>query len=617
MMMATTTLQLFQPPLPSTSSSNTSLQTLSLHSYLQLQSPRKCSVRHYCQKMSSGRRRRSAGVVFVGKEETQLRVPSAEDDQVEEVAEEKDPSPEDLEYISQIKRVLELLKKNRDMIFSEVKLTVMIEDPREVERRRLIGIDDSETPTREDLADVLQEVNEGKIPKNRVALKMLADEMVQWPNLEVEVPKAKRRKSLYAKATDTGIDPEVAAKRLNIDWDSAADIEDSDDTDDSEVPAAVGYGALYLVTAFPVIIDMLPPSDALQSDHETDYEFPDSDFLSTNMLVKMGSLQQERQISVDPISLIESAYPRLELPPPPVITTPKVTRMLVPPPLLPAKAKFSVSLLGSTTSSPRLSLLKKKWKNPVQPSSPLAFDPLSRRHSVALTRLAHLQEKHLRKSKSCGEGRATAPSDDFDLWSSKVNGDEHEAKTDDEHKSGKTMAKPYDEEFKCGALCLFLPGFGRGKPGRPRKDVEKEITGIDSPSTGDSRHSVKKEMAQVISRTVSLEKFECGSWTSSAIVMDNEEEGDSLNHFFDLPLELIRTSANDADSPVAAAFVFDKDHRKGVLKTRGRKSHDSSRHVRFSTSSPGSHPTSPTSCITPRLRKARDDFNAFLAAQSP
>ncbi|KAL7210962.1 hypothetical protein ACSBR2_013945 [Camellia fascicularis] len=379
--------------------------------------------------------------------------------------------------------------------------------------------------------------------------------------------------------------------------------------------------------------DMLPPSDALQSDHETDYEFPDSDFLSTkskeanfsrsNIRVTMESLQQERQISVDPISLIQSAYPRLELPPPPVITTPKVTRMLLPPPLLPAKAKFSISLPGSTTSSPRLSLLKKKWKNPVQLSSPLAFDPLSPQHSVALTRLAHLQEKHLRKSKSCGEGRATAPSDDFHLWSSKVNGDEHgnkhEAKTDDEHKSGKTMAKPYHEEFKCGALCLFLPGFGRGKPVRPRKEVEKEING--SPSTRDSRHSVKKEVAQVISRTVSLEKFECGSWTSSAIVMDKEEEGDSLNHFFDLPLELIRTSANDADSPVAAAFVFDKDHRKGVLKTSGasrvtgRKSHDSSRHVRFSTSSPGSHPTSPTSCITPRLRKARDDFNAFLEAQ--
>lgn len=35
----------------------------------------------------------------------------------------------------------------------------MIEDPREVERRRLVGIDDSDGPTREDLAAVLEEVS--------------------------------------------------------------------------------------------------------------------------------------------------------------------------------------------------------------------------------------------------------------------------------------------------------------------------------------------------------------------------------------------------------------------------------------------------------------------------
>ncbi|CAK9174340.1 unnamed protein product, partial [Ilex paraguariensis] len=70
----------------------------------------------------------------------------------------------------------------------------------------------------------------------------------------VEVTKKKPSKSLYAKATDTGIDPKEAAKRLNIDWDSAAEIEDIDVSDDTEVPPAVGYGALYLVTAFPVII---------------------------------------------------------------------------------------------------------------------------------------------------------------------------------------------------------------------------------------------------------------------------------------------------------------------------------------------------------------------------
>lgn len=43
---------------------------------------------------------------------------------------------------------------------------------------------------------------------------------------------------MYAKATDTGVDPAVAAKRLNIDWDAAAEIEDDGD-DSSDVPAVL------------------------------------------------------------------------------------------------------------------------------------------------------------------------------------------------------------------------------------------------------------------------------------------------------------------------------------------------------------------------------------------
>lgn len=43
---------------------------------------------------------------------------------------------------------------------------------------------------------------------------------------------------MYAKFTDTGINPLEAAKRLNIDWDSAAEIDDTE-TDDVEVPPAV------------------------------------------------------------------------------------------------------------------------------------------------------------------------------------------------------------------------------------------------------------------------------------------------------------------------------------------------------------------------------------------
>lgn len=34
----------------------------------------------------------------------------------------------------------------------------MIEDPRDVERRRLLGIDDDDAPTRDDLADALEQV---------------------------------------------------------------------------------------------------------------------------------------------------------------------------------------------------------------------------------------------------------------------------------------------------------------------------------------------------------------------------------------------------------------------------------------------------------------------------
>lgn len=140
------------------------------------------------------------------------------------------------------------------MLFGEVKLTVMIEDPRDTERKILLGIEDPDDITRDDYAEALEDVHEGRIPKNRVALRLLAEEMINWPDLEVEAPKSKPRRSLYAKATDTGVDPREAARRLNIDWDSAADIESEEDSDDMEVPAAVGYSALYLVTGLPILI---------------------------------------------------------------------------------------------------------------------------------------------------------------------------------------------------------------------------------------------------------------------------------------------------------------------------------------------------------------------------
>ncbi|KAK4399581.1 hypothetical protein Sango_1433600 [Sesamum angolense] len=321
------------------------------------------------------------------------------------------------------------------------------------------------------------------------------------------------------------------------------------------------------------------------------------------ILEKKESIESEKQISVDPISLRESTniHPTMMYP---VTTGPKTEVLTVPlhnllPPAAKGSGRFlSCSLPNSASSSPRLASNvakhKKKCKNYQERVS-----ELGRQHSVALTNLERLRESHLRRSKSCGEESVCRPSLDFDLWSTTSKMDnqqknnEIEAGVEEEkvifHKKGSEEAGSYEDKFKCGA-CLFLPGFGKGKTVRARKEVEPERDGD----------------------------------TTSSL-------------FFDLPVELIRcSSVNDTESPVTTGFVFDnkdQEHhlhlRRGVLKHSttstgsgqpSRKSHEScnsSRHVRFSTSSPTLCPASPTSsCITPRLLKARDDFNVFLEAQS-
>ncbi|PKI78245.1 hypothetical protein CRG98_001360 [Punica granatum] len=291
---------------------------------------------------------------------------------------------------------------------------------------------------------------------------------------------------------------------------------------------------------------------------------------------------------------------------------------------------LSCSLPNSATSSPRFgpSSLLKKWRQyESQTSSPQEGSATPNFITGSTIGRA---EKDLRRSRSCGDGRASSPpSVEFDAMSDKLEnrGLENSQKSIIKSSSPKAevgvqesrsqIGEGTKEEFKCGALCLFLPGFGKVKPIRAKTEAEEY-------------HSPLPELTEnniMISRSVSLEKFECGSWASSAIITDsinNNEDGDSsANLYFDLPFELIRSSRNDANSPVTAAFIFDNKEPRGVLKASGsirvssRKLQESSRHVRFSVStSPRSCPNSQSSCITPRLRKAREDFNAFLEAQS-
>ncbi|KAG4946366.1 hypothetical protein HKD37_15G042732 [Glycine soja] len=317
----------------------------------------------------------------------------------------------------------------------------------------------------------------------------------------------------------------------------------------------------------------------------------------------MESLQNEKQIMVDPLSLKGSPIKYTTTMLPTIITT-SSSIILHPPPLQPPKPRFlSTSLPNSANSSPR-------FASPLSKKKQRGESPESQGHGSNLThKLQHLlQEVHLRKSKSCGGAIAFATSDEFDHWLSKISALEHEkwhhdnfSKIEVVKESPKSVKlkhmKTAHDGFKCSALCLYLPGFGgKLKPVKARKE--------------------ESEKGGTMSRTVSLEKFECGSWSSAAIF--NEIEGDSTNSYFDLPMELIKCSANEVYSPVASSFVFERD-LKGILKNGSsrasvRKSDASPRHVRFSTSSSASHPASPVSCISPRLRKAREDFNAFLAA---
>ncbi|KAB1221598.1 hypothetical protein CJ030_MR2G006846 [Morella rubra] len=322
----------------------------------------------------------------------------------------------------------------------------------------------------------------------------------------------------------------------------------------------------------------------------------DFDFLPVEkpkLLVQSDSPQKEKQISVDPISLKGSSMRKSSL-----------GQMLLPPLLQPARTKFlSCSLPNSASSSPRFSS-KKKLRDAAKAFTSKVSN-LALQQSAAEDYLTSQQEIRLRRSKSCCEGRTRVSTDDLDLWLTKQDVSEYDNRyyanffnteaTRDVNRNARS-SDASDKEFKCGA-CLFLPGFSKGKQVRARKE--------------------EAESQYAISKRASLEKFECGSWASAAGTQDSE--GDSKNLYFDLPLELIRTSVSDEHSPVTAAFIFDNDP-KGILKNRSmrataKKLDESPRHVRFSTSTPASHTVSPASCITPRLRKAREDFNTLLEAQ--
>jgi hypothetical protein len=84
-----------------------------------------------------------------------------------------------------IVRILRMLKDKRDMDVREAKLIVAIDDPGN-DQKRAIGIEDSLGVSRDEVSAAMEAVAAGQIPKDRLALRVLHNEMVNWPFLETD-----------------------------------------------------------------------------------------------------------------------------------------------------------------------------------------------------------------------------------------------------------------------------------------------------------------------------------------------------------------------------------------------------------------------------------------------
>ncbi|KQK17892.1 uncharacterized protein LOC100824142 [Brachypodium distachyon] len=364
--------------------------------------------------------------------------------------------------------------------------------------------------------------------------------------------------------------------------------------------------------------------------------------------------ENERQIPVDPVSLRQLGMVMTDADSP--LSAPSVLTEMVAQSSSPLRRPTFVgaSLPCSAASSPVHSAAKREDDRiPVMPATRpslatvTALRSLARQHSAALAHYVASPSPSaapvaLTRSASRAEGRSMAPHDDEDDVG--------------------TGVPEQEESFTCGALCMFIPGFSRRKqPGAAGAAAAAVVSSVQRQQSATARRS----RSSVVSRLASLERFECGSWSPAppppppqpATVVTAAHD---VVASFALGAAKVSSCAaydDDADAPVKMAFVFDGEpmaprgvlmmkksasqrqepvmktmaacggEPRGILKksastrqlqkqdsdsaaTPCRPSSASQRHVRFSTASPSSSP-----CITPRLARARAEFNAFMEAQ--
>ncbi|KAK9802657.1 hypothetical protein WJX73_001358 [Symbiochloris irregularis] len=158
-------------------------------------------------------------------------------------------SDEDVKrFCRDISQKVKLLKSRRDMTVNEVKLTLAIEDPNVREQRTFMSVEHSSGASRDEVAAALVEVTEGRVPKDRVALRELHREMMEWPFLDAEDELDAGSDSNYEGITETGTRKPLRPKQMKRDPnEKPQSILDT-------LPDWVGYTALYGISSLPVII---------------------------------------------------------------------------------------------------------------------------------------------------------------------------------------------------------------------------------------------------------------------------------------------------------------------------------------------------------------------------
>jgi len=158
--------------------------------------------------------------------------------------------------VAEAQRVLLLLGERRNMSVNEVRLVLMVEDPRVTQRREQYGVEVESGVSRDDVLAALTDVQAGVVPRDGLALRQLVAELQAWPYLESDeaLRISSGGESPYAAVTETGLSKaqrlaQAQARSGRTETPAYTEAPEKDLSD--FLPKWVGFSAVYAVRWHP------------------------------------------------------------------------------------------------------------------------------------------------------------------------------------------------------------------------------------------------------------------------------------------------------------------------------------------------------------------------------